>query len=136
LCVAKIDEKDGLTCHGTDINGAGEWHRDAWLGGKTVQRVDDIDVGAIARTYCTVGLWQLDATQADVRPVTNGETVTRERAGRRIGKLEAHADTFGEYSNRNQGECDSPCERASVDSKHLRSFHVPDRGNQPGEPVL
>src|SRR2546426_482722 len=54
--VAQADEEHGAAAHARDVDRPGEWDREARLEVEAVERVDDVEIGAIRHAHRTVRL--------------------------------------------------------------------------------
>jgi hypothetical protein len=105
-CVAQVHEVDGVAVDRGDVDVAGERDRDARLGVEAVERVDHVDVGAVGHAHRAVRLRQRHALERVVREVGLREAVARERAGGRVGHVEADGDAGGQRQGGGQAQRD------------------------------
>jgi hypothetical protein len=76
---AEADEEDGLARDRRDVDRPRERDRDPRLDVEAVQRVDDVDVGAIVGARRAVRRRQVDAEGGGLRQVELGEQIAGER---------------------------------------------------------
>ena len=121
VAVAHADEEHGAAAHAGDVDRSGEWDREPRLEVEAVQRVDDVDVGAVRRADCTVRLGQAHAEPGLVVMVEEREAVARERPRDRRGEVEQGLDRSGRGERREEEqEADGEDDEAAVQRTHER----------------
>ena len=121
VAVAHADEEHGAAAHAGDVDRSREWDREPRLEVEAVQRVDDVDVGAVRRADCTVRLGQAHAEPGLVVVVEEREAVARERPRDRRGEVEQGLDRSGRGERREEEqEADGEDDEAAVQRTHER----------------
>jgi hypothetical protein len=109
--VARPDEEDVRARRGREVDRAGERHRDPRLDVEPVERVQDVDVGAVRRAHRAVRLDEVDAETGDLARVLDRGEVAREGLARR-----------GREGGGGQDERDDCEQRGAAESTHGGPF--------------
>ena len=118
---AHADEEHGAAAHAGDVDRSGEWDREPRLEVEAVQRVNDVDVGAVRRADCTVRLGQAHAEPGLVVMVEEREAVARERPRDRRGEVEQCLDRSGRGERcEEEQEADGEDDETAVQRTHER----------------
>ena len=121
VAVAHADEEHGAAAHAGDVDRSGEGDREPRLEVEAVERVDDVDVGAVRRPGGTVEPREVHPEPGLVVMVEEREAVARERPRDRRGEVEQCLDRSGRGERREEEqEADGEDDEAAVQRTHER----------------
>ncbi len=111
LEVGHAEQEDVRAVDARRIDRAGERDRDPRLHVEAVERVEDVDVGAVGRAHGAVRLRQLHAKTGVLRPVERRPAITGERAALGARQVEARLNTRCVCQRRQCKDCEEHEER-------------------------
>src|SRR6266567_2313119 len=121
VAVAHADEEHGTAAHAGDVDRPGEWDREPRLEVEAVERIDDVDVGAVRRPGGTVELREVHPEPGLVVVVEEREAVARERPRNRRGEVEQCLDRSGRGERcEEKQEADGEDDETAVQRTHER----------------